>query len=59
MAGKAVAFVAREAIQTAAGLERVKGLLRSYEAGEKEQALQQGRPEIPYGFLWDAIGLKP
>ena len=49
----------REAIQTAAGLERVKGLLRSYEAGEKEQALQQGRPEIPYGFLWDAIGLKP
>jgi hypothetical protein len=49
----------RQAIQTSAGLERVKGLLRSYEAGEKEQASQQGRPEVSYSFLWDAIGLKP
>lgn len=47
----------RAAIKTPAGLERVKGLLRSYEAGEKEQAAQQGRREISYDFLWEAIGL--
>lgn len=47
----------RAAIKTPAGLERVKGLLRSYEAGEKEQAAQQGRREISYDFLWDALGL--
>ena len=47
----------RQAIQSAAGLERVKGLLRSYESNEKAQAQQQGRPEISYDFLWAAIGL--
>jgi hypothetical protein len=47
----------RQAIQNAAGLERVKGLLRSYESDEKAQAVQQGRAEIPYDFLWDALGL--
>jgi hypothetical protein len=48
----------RQAIKTPAGLERVKGLLRSYEEGEREQAAQQGRREISYAFLWDAIGLE-
>ena len=45
-------------IKSPAGLERVKGLLRSYEEGEKEQAAQQGRREISYAFLWEAIGLE-
>ena len=49
----------REAIKTAAGLERVKGLLRTYEADEKQQAAQQGRHEVSYAFLWDAIGIVP
>jgi hypothetical protein len=47
----------RQAIRTAAGQERVKGLLRSYEDGEAQQAAQQGRREISYQFLWDALGL--
>jgi hypothetical protein len=47
----------RTAIKTAAGLERVKGLLRSYQEGEKRQAAEQGRREISYDFLWDALGL--
>jgi SEC-C motif len=47
----------RQAIQTAAGLERVKGLLRSYEASEKAQAAQQGRREISYDFLWKSLAL--
>ena len=47
----------RQAIQTSAGLERVKGLLRSYEASEAAQAVQQGRTEISYDFLWQAVGL--
>ena len=47
----------RQAIKSAAGLERVKGLLRSYEDGEAQQAAQQGRREISYQFLWDALGL--
>jgi hypothetical protein len=47
----------RQAIRSAAGLERVKGLLRSYEGGETQQAAQQGRREISYQFLWDALGL--
>lgn len=33
----------RQAIASAAGLERVKGLLRSYEQGEAEMARQDGR----------------
>jgi hypothetical protein len=47
----------RQAIKSAAGLERVKGLLRSYEDGESQQAARQGRREISYQFLWDALGL--
>ena len=47
----------RQAIQSAAGMERVKGLLRSYEFSEKEQARQQGRTEVSFDFLWAAIGL--
>ena len=47
----------RQAIQTAAGLERVKGLLRSYESSEKAQAAQQGRREISYDFLWQSLAL--
>ena len=48
----------RDAIRTEAGLERVKGLLRSYEEGETRQAAQQGRRRISYQFLWDALGLE-
>lgn len=48
----------RQAIQNVPGMERVKGLLRSYEDGEVLQAAQQGRREISYQFLWDALGLK-
>ncbi len=48
----------RQAIRTPAGLERVKGLLRSYEDGEERQAAEQGRREISYQFLWDALGIK-
>lgn len=47
----------RQAIQTTAGLERVKGLLRSYESSETQQAQQQGRTPVSYDFLWAAIGL--
>lgn len=48
----------RQAARSAAGLERVKGLLRSYADGEARQAAQQGRREISYQFLWDALGLE-
>jgi hypothetical protein len=48
----------RQAIVTPAGLERVKGLLRSYEDSEQRMAAEQGRREISYAFLWDAIALK-
>lgn len=44
----------RQAMQSESGLERVKGLLRSYEDGEA----QQGRRAISYQFLWDALGLQ-
>ena len=47
----------RQAIQTAAGLERVKGLIRGYESSEAVQARQQGRAAVSYDFLWAAIGL--
>jgi hypothetical protein len=47
----------RQAIKTSAGLERVKGLLRSYEASEVSQARQQRRSEISYDFLWASLGL--
>ena len=47
----------RQAMHSASGLERVKGLLRSYESGEAQAAAQQGRPAVSYQFLWDALGL--
>ncbi len=47
----------RQAIKTSTGLERVKGLLRSYEAHEASQAAQQNRTEISYEFLWAALGI--
>jgi SEC-C motif/Protein of unknown function (DUF2384) len=47
----------REAIATTAGLERVKGLLRSYEDGEARSSAEQGRSVFSYQFLWDALGL--
>ncbi len=45
----------RQAITTPAGLERVKGLLRAYEDGERRQSAARGRPEVSYGFLWEAL----
>jgi len=45
----------RDAIKTKPGLERVKGLIRSYEAGEKRQAAQQGRREVSFDFLWNDL----
>ena len=48
----------RQAIGSATGLERVKGLLRSYEDGEARMAAQQGRAEISYQFLWDELDLQ-
>lgn len=47
----------RQAITKPSGLERVKGLLREYEAGEAEMAAQDGRPPMSYQFLWDALGI--
>ena len=47
----------RQAIRTAAGLERVKGLLRGYEASETRQARREGRRPISYAFLWKALGI--
>ena len=47
-----------QAMQSASGTERVKGLLRSYEDDEARQAAQQGRRAISYQFLWDALGLR-
>lgn len=48
----------RQAIASAAGLERVKGLLRSYEQGEAEMARQDGRRAISFQFLWDALRIE-
>lgn len=48
----------RQAIATTAGLERVKGLIRSYEAGEEMQAEQQEREPVSYTFLWKLLGLE-
>jgi hypothetical protein len=47
----------RQAIATPAGLERVKGLLREYEAGERENSVRQGRPPFSFQFLWDGLGI--
>ena len=49
----------RQAMATEAGLERVKGLIRSYEAGEAHMAARQGRPAASYAFLWEALGIAP
>ena len=48
----------RQAMQHAAGLERVKGLLRSYEDSEAVEAARHGRRAISYQFLWDALDLQ-
>ncbi len=48
----------RQEMKTVAGMERVRGLLRMYEAGEVEQAQEQARRAISYQFLWDALGLE-
>lgn len=47
----------RQAMATPAGLERAKGLIRSYEASEGLQAEQQEREPVSYAFLWEALGL--
>lgn len=47
----------RQAINTPAGLERVKGLIRMYEASEKRQAAQQVRGTVSFDFLWQALGI--
>ena len=47
----------RQAIKTPAGLERVKGLLRMYEANEQRQAAEQGRGTVSFDFLWQALGI--
>ncbi len=47
----------REAIVTPAGLERVKGLLRTYQRDENRQAELQQREAVSLQFLWDALGL--
>lgn len=49
----------RQVMATEAGLERVKGLIRSYEAGEAHMAARQGRPASSYAFLWEALGIVP
>jgi hypothetical protein len=49
----------RESIGRPAGLERVKGLLRSYAKSEAEMAAREGRRAISYDFLWQSLGLSP
>lgn len=49
----------REAIVTPGGLERVKGLLRTYQCDENRQAQLQQREPVSLQFLWDALGLAP
>ena len=48
----------RRAITTPAGLERVKGLLREYEEGERHQSAEQGRSAVSYQFLWDGLQIR-
>ncbi|MEX2498931.1 MAG: SEC-C metal-binding domain-containing protein [Wenzhouxiangellaceae bacterium] len=47
----------RDAIQTPAGLDRVKGLLRSYEHGEVRSVHEQNRDPVSFQFLWDELGI--
>ena len=45
----------RKSVGTAAGLERVKGLLRNYESNEATMAARDGRRVVSFQFLWDAL----
>lgn len=47
----------RQAIATPAGLERVKGLLREYEANEARMSRDDGRAPASLQFLWDSLAL--
>lgn len=47
----------RQTMQTPAGLERVKGLIRSYEANEKRMAEEQQRNVVSLAFMWQSLGL--
>jgi hypothetical protein len=47
----------RQALATAAGEERVRGLIRMYEHAETEQARRDRRAAVSYDFLWKQIGL--
>jgi hypothetical protein len=46
-----------QAMKTPTGLERVKGLIRSYEAAETAQAAEQNRRRVSFDFLWQPIGI--
>jgi SEC-C motif len=48
----------RQEMNSSAGLERVKGLLRTYQAAEDQSAGQQNRKAVSYEFLWDALEIK-
>ena len=47
----------RDAMATSGGLERVKGLLRSYDQSEEQLAREQGRNPVSFQFLWDELGI--
>jgi len=47
----------RDAMATSGGLERVKGLLRSYDQSEEQLAREQGRNPVSFQFLWDDLGI--
>ena len=47
----------RQTVATPGGLERVKGLLREYEANEAQMAARDGRGAVSFQFLWDALGI--
>ena len=47
----------REAMVSSGGLERVKGLLRSYDQSEQDLAREQGRSPVSLQFLWDDLGI--
>ena len=47
----------RDAMANSGGLERVKGLLRSYDQSEQQLAREQGRKPVSFQFLWDDLGI--
>ncbi|NNN22691.1 MAG: DUF2384 domain-containing protein [Acidimicrobiales bacterium] len=47
----------KEALKSEQGLERVKGLLRSYQEGENIKASKESREAVSYQFLWDSLGI--